>query len=114
MGARFVQGNDECGVGPSLDALTLRFDVTTRCTTGLSSKVKLPGIIDLTASCGASMVTLPADVRGNKPLVVQRGGGVSPATPWEERCFFLLCTTSDSTSPRAGLRGFHQKSTYPV
>ena len=72
MEARFGQGNDECGVGPSLDALTLRFDVTTRCTTGLSSKVNLPGVIDLKTSCDANMVSLPANIRGNDTLVVHR------------------------------------------
>ena len=44
----------------------------TRWITGLPSKVNLPGVIDSHAKCGANMVTLPADIRGNEMCVVHR------------------------------------------
>ena len=48
------------------------FEDATLRTTDLSSKVNLPAAVDLNASCGANMVTLPADIRGNEMFEVRR------------------------------------------
>ena len=46
--------------------------ITTRWTTYVSPEVNLAGAMDFTTACGASMVTLPADIRANATLNVQR------------------------------------------
>ena len=75
-----VLGRQGSAIGKEVEALEAELfaarevssSQTKRWTTNISPKVNSPSVICFESLCGANVVTLPADIKGNEMFLVHR------------------------------------------